>query len=579
MPTYNKDAYDISRAFGRIENELLGSMMRNMERHRAEERDYGFDWPQWQALQLQELRRYREENKEKFREDFDNINSQVESALRMAYESGQSDQEAVILDQIRRGKLEANRSFDADFFRLNNRRIDSLVEATTNDIKTAEQAILRMANDKYRQIVFDAQVYFASGGGTYEKVVDMAAHDMLMAGLNCIEYKNGARHTAADYAEMVIRTSGQRAYLRGEGQKRNEWGVHTVIVNKRGNPCPKCAPWCGKVMIDDVYAGATASEAKESGYPRVSTAMQAGFLHPRCKDTYTTWFPGVSQKPKPWTKEELASLDENARKEAEQKHAEKMAEKCGRVSRFSLDPENKRKYATRKKDWVKKSEIRLKQIVNRSKDKEQHERYRRVLGDIVPKSLESFQRMKYTDIVRWNSMKHNYRVVNSYEINAGSMSPKKILQLDDIAFNGKKGLFTGKAKNKANVAVMEYDGTIFYANSQATEITDPAYYNFKGDKSRLVLMKPATKQRFKTEVIGHKRDVDSEAKLFEFLADVVEDGSYHTVNMLSERCMCDSCLDVLKQFQERYPNVTVNVISGRKDRSKKNKNNPWKYRK
>ena len=356
MPTYNKDAYDISRAFGRIENELLGSMMRNMGRHRAEERDYGFDWPQWQALQLQELRRYREENKEKFREDFDNINSQVESALRMAYESGQSDQEAVILDQIRRGKLEANRSFDADFFRLNNRRIDSLVEATTNDIKTAEQAILRMANDKYRQIVFDAQVYFASGGGTYEKVVDMAAHDMLMAGLNCIEYKNGARHTAADYAEMVIRTSGQRAYLRGEGQKRNEWGVHTVIVNKRGNPCPKCAPWCGKVMIDDVYAGATASEAKESGYPRVSTAMQAGFLHPRCKDTYTTWFPGVSQKPKPWTKEELAALDENARKEAEQKHAEKMAEKCDRVSEFSLDPEKQKIYEKRAEQWGEKAE-------------------------------------------------------------------------------------------------------------------------------------------------------------------------------------------------------------------------------
>lgn len=356
MPTYNKDAYDISRAFGRIENELLGSMMRNMERHRAEERDYGFDWPQWQALQLQELRRYREENKEKFREDFDNINSQVESALRVAYESGQSDQEAVILDQIRRGKLEANRSFDADFFRLNNRRIDSLVEATTNDIKTTEQAILRMANDKYRQIVFDAQVYFASGAGTYEKAVDMAAHDMLMAGLNCIEYRNGARHTAADYAEMVIRTSGQRAYLRGEGQKRNEWGVHTVIVNKRGNPCPKCAPWCGKVMIDDVYAGATASEAKESGYPRVSTAMQAGFLHPRCKDTYTTWFPGVSQKPKPWTKEELASLDENARKEAEQKHAEKMAEKCGRVSRFSLDPEKQKIYEKRAEQWGEKAE-------------------------------------------------------------------------------------------------------------------------------------------------------------------------------------------------------------------------------
>lgn len=176
-------------------------------------------------------------------------------------------------------------------------------------------------------------------------------------------------------------------------------------------------------------------------------------------------------------------------------------------------------------------------------------------------------------------MKHNYRVVNSYEINAGSMTPQKILQLDDIAFNGKKGLFTGKAKKKANIAVMEMDGTIFFANSQATNHTDPAYYNFKGDKSSLVLMKPDGERKFNTLEIGHDRKVDSEAKLFEYLADIAEDGELHSVNMLSERCMCDSCRGVMEQFQERYPNVTINVVSGRKDRLERNKNNPWKYRK
>ena len=374
MPTYNKDAYDISRAFGRIEQELLESMMRNMERHKTEELDYGFDWPQWQALQLQELRRYRKENKEKFQGDFDDINKKVEDALKAAYASGQSDQEAKILEQIRSGKLKANRSFDADFFRLNNRRMDALVDATTKDIRKAEQAVLRMANDKYRQIIFDAQVYFASGAGTYEKAVDMATHDFLMAGLNCIEYKNGARHTISDYAEMVIRTSGQRAYLRGEGQKRNEWGVHTVIVNKRGNPCPKCAPWCGKVMIDDVYAGGGAKEAETAGFPRVSTAMQSGFLHPRCKDTYTTWFPGISQKPKPWTKEELAALDENARLEAQQMHAERQAEKYERLAGTRLDPENRRQCEARSEEWKQKfdelTERRKRRLSERNKASE-----------------------------------------------------------------------------------------------------------------------------------------------------------------------------------------------------------------
>ena len=42
-------------------------------------------------------------------------------------------------------------------------------------------------------------------------------------GLNCVEYKNGARHTLADYAEMAFRTASKRAYLQG-GEKRQEWG-------------------------------------------------------------------------------------------------------------------------------------------------------------------------------------------------------------------------------------------------------------------------------------------------------------------------------------------------------------------
>ena len=104
-------------------------------------------------------------------------------------------------------------------------KLEALIQATTKDMRTAETAILRMANDQYRRVVFDAQVYAASGAGTYEKAVDMATHDMLAAGLNCVQYKNGARHTLADYADMAIRNrlqarkaSGRRADAPGMGR-------------------------------------------------------------------------------------------------------------------------------------------------------------------------------------------------------------------------------------------------------------------------------------------------------------------------------------------------------------------------
>ena len=55
--------YDIRQAFAEIENELLDSMMRNMKRHRAEEEKEGYEWAQWQAVQLKGLDEYKRKHK------------------------------------------------------------------------------------------------------------------------------------------------------------------------------------------------------------------------------------------------------------------------------------------------------------------------------------------------------------------------------------------------------------------------------------------------------------------------------------------------------------------------------------
>lgn len=274
-----KDEYDITEAFRRIEDELIASMIRNMDRHRAEEDDEGLLWSQWQVEQLKALELYKKRNQKKYSKQFKSINARIEELIQVAYETGNMEQEIEILESIRKGFSDYEKtsaSLQGEFFKLNERKLEVLIEATTNDLKKAETAVLRMANDKYRKIIFNAQVYANTGAGTYEKAVDMATKDMLAAGLNCVEYANGARHTLADYADMAIRTATKRAYLQGEGQKRQEWGIATVIVNKRGNPCPKCLPFCGKVLIDDVWSGGT---SRDGPYPLMSKAIAAGLYH------------------------------------------------------------------------------------------------------------------------------------------------------------------------------------------------------------------------------------------------------------------------------------------------------------
>lgn len=346
------DAYDIGAAFEAIEDELIASMIRNMKRHKVEEVTENKQWSMWQAEQLKALEQYRRANRKKFGGQFQDINDKIEALIRVARTEGNMKQELQILNAIKKGfpAKKASKGATAEFFRLNDRKLDALVNATTNDMEKAEVAVLRMADDQYRRVIYNAQVYASTGAGTYEKAVDMATKDFLSAGLNCIEYKNGARHTLADYADMAIRTASKRAYLQGEGEKRQEWGIHTVIVNKRGNPCPKCLPFCGKVLIDDVWSGGS---RKDGSYPLVSKAISYGLYHPRCKDSHTTYFPGISTADDTWTKEELEQIGLKNQQEARQQYAERQEKKYKRMAECSLDLKNKAEYQQKSNKWAR----------------------------------------------------------------------------------------------------------------------------------------------------------------------------------------------------------------------------------
>lgn len=242
--------YDLAEAFRRIENELMASMIRNMDRHRAEETEEGYNWSMWQAEQLKALEKYKRNNRKKYQKQFRSINVQIEELIRMSREKGNMQQEMVILKNIRRGyrfpgvpekvydllddmdgrsfkekaallldfiKGKKTSELSGEFFKLNDRKLEALIKATLEGMEKAETAVLRKANDDYRKAIYNAQVYANTGAGTYEQAVDMATKDMLSRGLNCVVYANGARHLLSDYADMAIRTAQQTGVSAGRG--------------------------------------------------------------------------------------------------------------------------------------------------------------------------------------------------------------------------------------------------------------------------------------------------------------------------------------------------------------------------
>ena len=380
--------YNIREAFEKIEDELINSMMRNFSRHRAEETKEGYNWTQWQAEQLKSLEEYRKHNAKKFGKRFKTINSKVEEMIRTAKADGNASQEAEILEAVKDGfkaPKKPSAHSTAEFFKVNDRKLDALIKSTTDDLKRAETAVLRMSNDKYRKAIFNAQVAMNTGAVTYEKAVDIACKDMLNAGLNCVEYKNGARHTLSDYADMAVKTANKRAYLRGEGEKRAEWGVSLVVVNSRQGGCPDCAKYIGKVFIDDVYSNGKKSDGN---YPLLSTAIKNGLFHPRCKDSTSTYYPELDDLDAPLSEDEIKELDRQRGIEEKQQYAQRQAERFDRRAEYSLDKDNKRIAQTRADEWHDRANILEEKAKQFSLKTDEQKYYRPVFEEDISKTFE-----------------------------------------------------------------------------------------------------------------------------------------------------------------------------------------------
>lgn len=380
--------YNIREVFEKIEDELIDSMMRNFSRHRAEETKEGYNWTQWQAEQLKSLEEYRKHNAKKFGKRFKTINSKVEEMIRTAKADGNASQEAEILEAVKDGfkaPKKPSAHSTAEFFKVNDRKLDALIKSTTDDLKRAETAVLRMSNDKYRKAIFNAQVAMNTGAVTYEKAVDMACKDMLNAGLNCVEYKNGARHTLSDYADMAVKTANKRAYLRGEGEKRAEWGVSLVVVNSRQGGCPDCAKYIGKVFIDDVYSNGKKSDGN---YPLLSTAIKNGLFHPRCKDSTSTYYPELDDLDAPLSEDEIKELDRQRGIEEKQQYAQRQAERFDRRAEYSLDEDNKRIAQTRADEWHDRANTLEEKVKQFSLKTDEQKYYRPVFKEDISKTFE-----------------------------------------------------------------------------------------------------------------------------------------------------------------------------------------------
>lgn len=357
----HEESYNLRKIFEQMEFDLISSMRRNWKRHEQEEEKEGFKWEQWQSAKLRNLRQYQRENQKIVSSWQDKIKGLVRKSIRNSYQNGQSlfqrivnrivrffGHEIILQEPVSADYLQEEvpfedkvRKLEDNFFHLNDREIKVLEQVVEKDLNKAQTAVLRKMDDVYRKTIYASEIHMAAGAKSLDQAADMATKSFLAQGINCIQYKNGRLVNIASYAEMALRTAAHRATLLGEGKKRAEFGVYTVVVSAHANTCELCLPWQGKVLIDDVFSGLDKESAlklsKETNYPLLSLAIEAGLLHPNCRHSLITYFPGITQIPTiPDGKKALKRYDA----EQKQRYLEQQIRKWKRIVAGSLDPDN-----------------------------------------------------------------------------------------------------------------------------------------------------------------------------------------------------------------------------------------------
>lgn len=332
----------------------------NLSRHNKWEKALGFDWPAWQALKLRELRRFKRENRKIIKEYAEVISRETAQLLSEQFSEGCADVAHEILgffDSEFSDETEGDRQSDTQFFGVDKRKLNALLNDTQRLESRATSAALRMTDDVYRSAINRAEIAMTMGAATLPQAIDMAMEDFLKAGITCIQYKDGRRINIADYAQMALRTASARAKLQGEAAMRAELGIDTVCTSQYGGCSETCLPWQGKPYIDDVFADWKGERNGDFGTSRdgdqyllLSVAVEAGLFHPNCRHTLYSWRKGISKMPPPLDADKIRKTNALEQK---QRSLEREIRKWKRMETGALAPKNQKEYTQKRKEAQK----------------------------------------------------------------------------------------------------------------------------------------------------------------------------------------------------------------------------------
>lgn len=184
--------------------------------------------------------------------------------------------------------------------------VASLTLDLESKLDVLNQRITRFPDDVYKQVMSQYSPRVILGAQTTRVAQAAAVQDFLSQGVGHIDYlrKDGSVHLRmpiGSYAEMVARTSSQRAWEDASVDRLQQSGVNLGTIAGSADACAKCAPWIGAVISFDGTSGPVTIPSAVDGSMvtvnvkgSISDARGAGWGHPNCRDRVVGYFAGMT---------------------------------------------------------------------------------------------------------------------------------------------------------------------------------------------------------------------------------------------------------------------------------------------
>lgn len=235
----------------------------------------------------------------------------------------------------------------------------------------------RLREEALKEVAQQQAAGYGSGKAAKELSRKLQEHD-----LTAFIDKAGRKWSLQDYCNMVTRTTARQAEISAILTADPGHDLYQIV--RIGSTCPVCAPLEGRVYsrsgIDPDYPALAKAFGKidpAGGDDLSNTYLN---IHPNCLHAlikYTT----------------IGKTDKQIQKDKDFSSFEK--------NPVTVDPRTKKQIAAYRE-----------KVRNRQRllaDRKQHEEYRRILGDDIPKDFEKFRDMKYNEGEKFSFMKLDYQ--------------------------------------------------------------------------------------------------------------------------------------------------------------------------